>query len=274
MSTRRLAKLDFAPDRLAADLIAAESFTFNGAYSEFVLGEWRSCMLWNASGDVGEAHLSSGDQAAKLTAYGTAMPYLRSVIERSFRLDRLRFGRLARMAPGTVLVPHCDYLELGEGLVRLHVPLTTSRACLNAESDLVFHMATGEIWYLDARRIHSAASTWDRARIHLILDFASGSRPEELLRIDCAPAERPADALVALPPLTPAEEASLLALGDVIDRFNHRDILAILVRKAFTQGMSLRSVFTRLTEIGMRSGDPDLIETLERQRHYYPVARG
>lgn len=275
MNSWRLATLGFASDLLANDLEAAESFVFNGAYSEFVLGEWRSCMLWNTSGDIAEGHLSSNDHAARLTAYGAAMPYLRAMIERTFRLDRLRFGRLARMMPNTVLVPHCDFLELDRGLVRIHVPLATSRACLNAEEDWVFHMAEGEIWHLDARRIHSAASTWDCARIHLILDFASCGGPEKTLRIDCtARATIPDDALVARPPLTPVEEASLMALGDVIDRFNHRDILAILIRKAFTRHMPLQSIFTWLAAMAERSGQADLIETIERQRRYYTVARG
>lgn len=274
MSTRRLAALEFASDLLANDLEVAESFVFNGAYSEFVFGEWRSCMLWNTSGDIAEGHLSNSDHAARLTAYGAAMPYLRAMIERTFRLDRLRFGRLARMMPDTVLVPHCDFLELDRGLVRVHVPLTTSRACLNAEEDRVFHMAEGEIWHLDARRIHSAASTWDRARTHLILDFASGGSPEKTLRIDCASCMTvPDDALVARPSLTPEEETSLMALGDVIDRFNHRDILAILIRKAFTRHMPLQSIFTRLAAMAERSGHADLIEIIDHQRRYYTVAR-
>lgn len=274
MRTTRLGIAELASGPLSSDLKGADEFTYNDAYSDFVIGDWRSCMLWNNSGEAADAKLSGGQYPARITAFGEAMPYLRSVLERTFRLDHLRFGRLARMMPGTVLVPHRDFLELNEGFIRIHVPLATNRLCLNAEENQAFHMATGEIWFLDARQLHSAASAWDRPRIHLILDFCLKDSPLDILHNPSqATSGIPEDAIMARPPLTPSEQAAIAALGDLVDRYNYRDILAVLIRKAFTRDLPLQSVFDQLELMAERSGDPDLIDTLKRERLYFTIAR-
>lgn len=274
MNTGRFARLSLDPDSLAADLRTISSFTFDSAYREFVFGEWRSCMLWNSSGSVDETHISSTEGAARPTVYGRAAPYLAGLVEQVFRLDRLRFGRIAQLMPGTVLVPHCDFLELSENLLRIHVPLYTSRTCLNAEESVVFHMDAGEVWLLDANRIHSAASFWDQPRTHLILDFAATGDIDDLLRIDVDGARAiPIESVAFRPTIAPDEVEALMALSRVIDHQNYRDIFALLIRKSFCRDVSLSTVYNWLAAIGQGSGNQALVEELERQRRYFLVCR-
>ena len=124
-------------------------------------------MLWNKSGDVEDNFLLDYDHPAQRTAYGAQMPYLVEVLRQTFDLKQLRFARLAKLTPGSVLVPHRDYLELKHDLTRVHIPLATDSACFSSEENTVYQMRRGEIWYMDATQVHSAASFSRKPRTHL-----------------------------------------------------------------------------------------------------------
>src|SRR3954469_12811850 len=97
MQTHRVMTLDLDPGRLEPDLTNTRLFRYSDAYSEFICGEWRSCMLWNKSGDINDNFLSDYDQPACMTAFGQRMPYLEDVLRHTFNLKHLRFARLATL---------------------------------------------------------------------------------------------------------------------------------------------------------------------------------
>ncbi len=132
MQTQRITTLDFDAVPLEVDLNATNQFRYSDAYSEFICGEWRSCMLFNKSGDVDDNFLEDYDHPARMTLYGSQMPYLMDVLRHSFNLEHLRLARLAKLTPGSVLVPHRDYLELKHDLTRIHIPLVTDSHCFSA----------------------------------------------------------------------------------------------------------------------------------------------
>jgi L-proline cis-4-hydroxylase len=274
MNTHRIACLELDERCLARDLQAALAFDFNDSYSEFFCGEWRSCMLWNGSGEVADTHLKDYSGAARITAYGRRMDYVRELLEASFDLSQLRFARLVKLCPNSVIIPHRDYLELGEALRRVHLPLQTDSSCFSAQERTVYHMAAGEIWFIDATKVHSAASFSQRDRLHVILDFAQGSEIAPLLRVPTSTEQViPAASLIPRPELDAQDHSALMALGQVIDEDNYRDILALLIRRYFRKAFDAASIFDRMVDMARQAGKRTLADTLSRHRDYYLVAR-
>jgi hypothetical protein len=274
MNTHRIACLQLDEQRLAADLRVALDFDYNDSYSEFFCGEWRSCMLWNGSGDVADTHLKDYIGAARMTEYGRRMSYVRELLEASFDLGQLRFARLVKLCPNSVIIPHRDYLELGEALRRVHLPLQTDSSCFSAQERTVYHMAAGEIWFIDATKVHSAASFSQRDRLHVILDFSQGDEIAPLLRVSVSPEQViPASSQIPRPELDEQDYRALMALGQVIDEDNYRDILALLIRRYFRKVFDAASIFDQLVDMAHQAGKRALADTIIRHRDYYLVAR-
>jgi hypothetical protein len=274
MNTHRIACIEMDKTRIAEDLRHAAAFEFNDSYSEFFCGEWRSCMLWNGTGDIADTHLTRHEKPAVETAYGHQLGYLHELMAATFDLSQLRFARLVKLCPNSVIIPHRDYLELGNALRRVHVPLQTDAACMSAEHSTVYHMDVGEVWYIDASKVHSAASFSHQDRLHLIMDFSPGNDVASLLRIPTA-AEQviPAGNLIARPELDAQDERALMALSEVIDEENWRDILALVIRRYFRRMFDAASIFDRLAEMARRAGKATLMEQICRHRDYYLVVR-
>jgi hypothetical protein len=267
MNTQRLAKLELSAPRLAADLATAKGFAYHDAYSEYVCGRWPTCMLWNRTGTVEEQFVSEYDGPARKTSYGKALPYISELIEQVFDLKNLRFARLVQLTPNTVIIPHRDFVELGNNFCRVHVPLLTNESCWNSEGDVVFHMPAGEVWFLDASVPHSAASFWDEVRTHIMLDFAHEGDPRQLLRIDTCPDQTiPPERIVTRPPISPEEEEALRSLHRLIDLDNYRDVLALLIRKYFRRQVPVAAVFDWMFDIAALSGNQALSERIFQLR--------
>lgn len=272
--TSRLATLALEHDRLQADLECARGFTYSSMYSEFICGQWQSCMLWNHSGCADDARLTDYTGMARQTELGIALPYLSELLRTNFQEERLRFVRLVNLRPGSVIVPHRDFLELGSELHRIHIPLQTDALCFNSEDATVYQMRSGEVWFIDATRVHSAASFSSRDRLHLILDFAPAETVSAALRLESVPGVGiPADSTVQRPGLSDAEEKALSALRGVIDRDNFRDILALLIRKHFRRRVHGAEVLSRMIALAQGAGDPHLTTLLEGYRENFLIQR-
>jgi hypothetical protein len=264
MHTHRIMNLDLDIALLEADLRNTRRFRYSDAYSEFICGEWRSCMLWNKSGDIDDNFLKEYDHSARMTANGEQMPYLAGVLRSTFNLDHLRFARLAKLTPGSVLIPHRDYLELKHGLTRVHVPLVTDPRCFSAEENTVYQMRPGEVWFIDATQIHSAANFSKKARTHLILDFAEVERIETVLKRPAhGPTVIPRENIVRRKPLGPGEKEAFFALARVFDPANCKDVFAMLIKKYFTTDLAVTTVVDWVLEIAHLSGNSEVIARVQ-----------
>lgn len=282
MRTQLLGEVEIDPDRLRADLATSETFTFAEAYSEFSCGRpWSSCMLWAPGGDAGDGVITHYDhtQPSRPTPFGQQLTYVRELITQSFAADHLLFARLAVMSQA-VLVPHRDYLEFhdrsdAERLShRLHVPLATSEDCVFMEDDVAYRMGFGEVWFLDAARMHSAAVLSDTKRIHLLLDFADVPDPMTLLRFDVRTRPGiPATSTVPREPLSEPERAALLSLADVADLDTLPEVFAILIKKHFRRDGGPEFVWRAMQEIARNSGDPQVATRIEELHKYYVLER-
>lgn len=182
MGSRRLATVDLDPVRTASDLAASQQFRYNDSYAEFVsIGRLYSTMLWNQSGELDESSLGDYDGPAQQTPNGRALPYFSEVLGRLFRMDRLKYLRFMRIAPGTVYVPHRDFLELKTQMLRIHLPVQTDDMVFASEENTVFRMRLGELWQLDASRTHCVGSFSTADRIHLVCDFVADSLDQVLI---------------------------------------------------------------------------------------------
>src|SRR5471032_1319462 len=121
--------LDFAPERLAADL---DAIAAGGWIEHFVKqnydGDWSVIALRGPAGARHPVQMIYSDPSCtdfEDTAALLASPYFREVLGR-FTCP-LHAVRLMRLAPGSVIKEHHDNdLSFEQGMVRIHVPVVTN----------------------------------------------------------------------------------------------------------------------------------------------------
>jgi hypothetical protein len=120
-------------------------------------------------------------------------------------------------------------------------------------------MEVGEVWHLDATRVHSAACFSAQPRVHLVLDFAGSDDPASYLaHCPAEPAQQPADAIRT--PMPRQVALAIASLGDLLDETNFRDVVAILAKLHFRYDLHTAEMFRWLREAAERTGDPRLHE--------------
>lgn len=103
------------------------------------------------------------------TPFLARAPHVRDALDQ-FACE-LQSVRLMRLAPGSVIKEHRDLdLSLEDGMVRLHVPITTNSEVEFRLSGDVVPLAEGECWYLPLAGPHSVRNGGERSRVHLVLD--------------------------------------------------------------------------------------------------------
>ncbi len=260
MKSQILGRLRLDSSRLAPELARILDFQVKDQYSEYTFGTWRSYVLANAGGDAADTSFRGYEGRPQKTALGRELPYLGQAIAETFDTDRLKWERIFLVHNG-LLISHRDFVEFEEPFVRLNVPLATDPSCLHSEEDLVFHMREGEVWFLDARTVHSACSLFDFRRISLCLDFSDDGRPlEEWVRPPYRNSGELSPHLVEREPLTQEDRQILFALGKLLTQENFRDLVGLLGKIHFYRQAHAADVFDWLVELARRAEDPRLAE--------------
>ncbi len=271
MKTKLIGKLNFDSEKLNADLKTISSFEFSDVYQEFICGEFRSCMLMNKRGEINDTILETYDGEAKETIYLTKLPYLKQLIANTFNSKMIKFTRLLALAPNSVFMPHRDYLELKESYIRIHIPIKTDKNCFHAEESKVYHMDTGEIWFLDASKVHSAASFSTQNRLHIVIDFAytknlaelfNSSAKEDILKHVLSMKE------IKRPSLPLDKYISIISLAELIENNNFYNILSILIKLYFKYNLSAETVFDWLHMISELSNQQEVIHKANFLKKY------
>jgi putative nonproteinogenic amino acid hydroxylase len=270
MSSRILGRIALDRDAVERDLQRLDGRESNDDSPDYVFGAWKSFPLWNGTGSARDTRIQAFDHPGRRTELATELPAIAAIVERSFRLETLKWARLFIMDHG-VLLPHRDYLDLDRHLTRLHVPLRTAPGCLHSEQDVVFHMRAGEVWFLDALTVHSACSTADSRRTTLCLDFAENPRFDELFTGGVEAADGVEPCLIERPPLSERELAELVAMAATMTDATFHDTIAALAMVHFQRRVHAGALFEWLAEGAGRSGDPRL---LERTRSLRSLAIG
>lgn len=257
--TRLLGKIHFDEAMLAADLSSLEAISFSSAYAEFACGDWRSCVLFNATGCAEDALIGDSAQSAVITDIGTQLPYVSALVSTLFDTARLRYARLFRVSNFGLIIPHRDFLELKEDYVRLHVVLKTHEHSYSSDENDVFQMRKGEIWCLDATRAHSAAVLSSEPRIHLVMDFEYVANSATLID----PMLQASETLAYRPhrlPFDAAVKQKLMALAGVASLRTLNDIVAIVTKHHFTHEIGAAEVYDVVIDICRAAGEPALVE--------------
>jgi hypothetical protein len=165
--------LAFDAAGLAADLDAlVESDWIRHIARQNYEGDWSVAPLRAPAGETHPLRMgfpNPGQSAFADTALLDRLPHLRAALGR-FECP-LRGARLMRLAPGAVILEHCDPdLDAAGGRARLHVPILTNDETTFQLNGRAVAMAPGETWYLRLLDPHAAANRGASDRIHLVVD--------------------------------------------------------------------------------------------------------
>lgn len=273
MPSKLLKKMHLDPNALSGDLKRIANFPFNDSYKEFICGVWKSCVIWNQSGLTETPIISNYEGNAKPTPLAKQLTYLNQVLASVFNTQYIKYVRLVILGANSVVVPHRDYLELKSNFSRFHIPLVTNKHCYNSEEDHVYHLAEGEIWYLDATLVHSAAcldSTLER--LHLIIDFDCNIPMDRIFKTSVK--ELPLHHHeMKRAPLTTAQLTAINSLSHLINHTNFYDIIAILVKLHFYHQINASFALEKLLQITKDNADNSLVTRAISFANYCITAR-
>ena len=78
-----------------------------------------------------------------------------------------------RLTPGSLIREHRDHdLSFEDGMVRIHVPVTTNDGVDFRLNGVRCVMPAGSVWYLRLSDPHSVANRGGTDRVHLVIDAA------------------------------------------------------------------------------------------------------
>lgn len=266
MRTQLLGRLDLDQERLSKDLERSLDLHYSEPYMEFNFGRpWKSVMLWAPGGGVGDDIIAHYDitKPSGVTAHGEYLPYISEIIQDNFVTENVTFARLA-VVSDMVMVPHRDYVELSgdahqRAAHRLHVCLATSEDCVFTDEDVVYQMKAGEVWFLDASRLHGAGVISPARRVHLILDLADVDTGQ-LLAFDATPSGGiPEASIRQRPPLSDQEREAVLSLASIVDLDNLSEIFALVVKKDYRAYGGPDFVWSTMREVARLSGNPEIV---------------
>lgn len=117
----------------------------------------------------------------------------------------------------------------------MHIPPVDNVNCFFIEANIIFRMAKGEIWFLDASQIHSVAVLSDIPLPRLMFDFVDIPSTKPLLTVDGAGPEAGilTNRTVSRPPLPDAVRRDLLALADVLAPDAFSETFSIVIEQNY-----------------------------------------
>lgn len=271
MRSRMLGRIDLDEAAARDEALFLAGLPAREDYAEYTFGTWRAHVLWNGTGDEADGTFRPHRSRPKPTRVAESIPYVASLLERVFDLDRISWVRAFVCRDG-VLVPHRDFIELSETFWRIQFPILTDPTCLHLEEDQAFHMRLGELWEIDATTVHGACTLGKATRVSICVD---APRCETGVPWRSGALSPPTDVAVPRrPPLDDAFVGGILGLSSVIEAHNVRDIVSVLARVPYYKDTHAVRVFDWLEEIARRAGDAELARKAEGYRRFCIERRG
>ncbi|MFL6263572.1 MAG: aspartyl/asparaginyl beta-hydroxylase domain-containing protein [Thermoanaerobaculia bacterium] len=258
--TRPIGELALDQNLLNQDIAQVETFKMAPIYSEYSRGNpgWRSAVLFNQNGSTEDAYIKSYVGPGRFTPLADRVPYIKGIIEHFFDSNLLLWARFMCVKNGFIM-PHRDYLDVDGGLIRIHVPLATDSSCISTEEDRAFHMAVGQVCFLDGSKAHAAASLADFHRIHLCLDFKPTASLVNIFHQkeiyydggEFSAAQRAA--------LEDGFEAEILDLSRFLDESSFFEVSGIMGLIHFRREVNCRKTYDWLCEAARKTGNQALL---------------
>jgi hypothetical protein len=269
MALQIVSQVHFDEAELAKTLACIKTLPFSDAYSRYALGLWRTCLLANRTGDLADALSEEYEGTAIPTESGRKLDYLMKLVRMTFQWKYLKSARIFESGGTGLIIPHRDYLEFKDGFTRLHLPLQTDPRCYNSEDDRLYHMRKGEIWFLDARRVHSAGSFGRVHKLSLVLDFDPNVPVRELFRSPASYRPMAPPPLTHRPPLDEGTETAIRGLCALIDEACFQDVVTVLAKIHFSREVHAGRMYEWLEAICRDSGKGDLVQRARAMRESF-----
>lgn len=258
-------------DAAAVDALRVGAQSYVSTYDEYSVGSWALAPLWSDSTGDSTGASREHNEAARPIAAAAGLDGINHLVRAHFDTDKLRTVRLVRASHGALIIPHIDYLEHEYGFTRVHVPLVTDSAqARSVEDNICFHMRRGEVWFLNARKIHSGGVVGSSVRIHLVLDFDHAVRPVDTVTKSLSEAAPPL--LIDRPSLPTDLVPSYQALAPYIDAAGWRDLVHLIARVHLRYHVPAGALYDWLEDMAQESAQPDrdfLEKDARRMRRYF-----
>jgi Aspartyl/Asparaginyl beta-hydroxylase len=165
--------LAFDPVRLARDLARLSSNEWVSHYvRQNYEGDWSVVALRSPAGETHPIRMINADPTAREfvdTPLLHACDYFREVLA-AFECP-LRVVRLMRLTPGSRIKEHTDIdLSFEDGMVRIHIPVTTSDEVEFYLNRSRVVLEAGSAWYLRLSDPHAVFNGGSADRVHLVID--------------------------------------------------------------------------------------------------------
>lgn len=147
-------------------------------------GDWTAIPLRNTDGQAANIHISPDEDApyhdTELLQY---CPYTQEVLAQFH--CQLKSVRWMRLNAGAVIKEHTDKeLHFESGMVRIHIPVTTSEKVEFYLDNEQLRLQEGECWYMNFNLPHRISNNSDIDRIHLVIDANVNDWLTELFNSD------------------------------------------------------------------------------------------
>lgn len=160
---------DVAKLQQAVNAFPAEDWIphFNTGYYS---GDWSAIPLRSVNGDPKRIFPDpTGKESYQDTPHLSKHVYIKEVVD-SFECEKVDV-RLMRLNAGSNIKEHRDYdLGFEDGMVRLHIPVTTNPQLEFYLNKKRVVMLEGECWFLNFNYPHAVNNLGKTDRIHLVMD--------------------------------------------------------------------------------------------------------
>lgn len=240
MSSTILGKADLDLDALTQEIDYLRGLPrLSEVYDEFSAGSYKNHSLWNSTGDAHDSRFSIDNPIAEVTEFGRNVPKIEAVLKEIFRWENVKMVR-ARNLVNAAIFPHRDFVEFDAPTShnqRVFLALDSAPFAFHSDEAGVFSMRGGEVWFVDAAGVHSAANLTSDQRLHICIDFVFPHPVTDLRDVfnPSAKIDHDAKATFAVrPPLPDGFEDALRGMGRVLAPSNLTETLAQLTKLHFT----------------------------------------
>ena len=228
-------------------------------YDEFGQGFRTNPTLINSTGDSEDTLFRDCERATE-TEHAPRVPSIMRLIDEVFDRTHLRMVRARNLVDGLIM-PHRDYLEVGKSVdyYRVFVPIEYNPDAYHSDESGVFHMTPGEVWFLDAAIVHSAANFSSRSRWFLCLDFflPPNSNPAVIFTGSPRISWDVDHSYVDRPPLSAERRTEIVAAVSVLlDEATIKDVSHSLSKLHFRYDIPIAACYDILSEAAARQGNP------------------
>lgn len=278
MPSNIVASIDLSHYRLSREIAHLNTLPkIQEEYDEFAQGTWKNTSLLNASGD-------SADTQFRYCTFPfptkdlQQLPEIQRLISENFIPHALKMVRARNLIDG-IVVPHRDFIEMKDSrhhFFRVFLMLEDNPQAFHSDSQGVFHMKRGEVWFLDAAIDHSAVNFSASSRLALCLDFIfdTSFNPNDIF-LRKAKKGSGTPTFIDRKPLAASEKEAIIdGIATLISRETFKDIFFALSKLHFIWNIPVAASYDWLIEAAQRAGNQSILDKARELKRYLIVDRG